>query len=498
MNRGQEYEPPWHLAAAAVLAVAALFIAPLIGLEISGDLANGGGQATWLTLLVGVFVVAAPLWWLLVSRPRRYSAIRGAVTGILVAFLSYPVVAALSEIVHRDWQQAPPLIERAESVLVVTGLTLMTTGFAATASFALLGALIAVALASHPAIRANQGPTAPWSRGRQIAATAASAVAVALLLALLGSFVWLDRAPVEGTQLSNDDPELIRAASYDDAIAAFRTIEAEEAKLPLHELCGTQLATHGQKVARAVIYFHGFTSCPAQGDRLAETLFAMGYNVYRPRLFGHGQAKPDPDAMAGLTAQHMIDLANQSVDIAKGLGDEVVVIGLSAGGTMAAWTAQFRADVAQVIAVSPFFGPYIVPRWANGAATNLTLRLPDMIFAWNPLQNLAEPGDFPTAMPSTHALAEIIRVGMLVHDAAAKGPPAARHVGFVLNEADVAVNNALTEELVELWQGHGAEVRVESLPFSRRLPHDIINHRERGGDVDLVHSIIITMMNAPS
>jgi hypothetical protein len=134
-------------------------------------------------------------------------------------------------------------------------------------------------------------------------------------------------------------------------------------------------------------------------------------------------------------------------------------------------------------------GPYVVPRRATRAATNLTLG------AWDPLENVAEAAGFPVSLPATHALAEIMLVGSLVQEGARAAPPAAGKISLLLNDADVAVSNALTAQVVESWRGHGADVTVGILPFSRRLPHDIINHREPGGDVELVHSTLIDMLD---
>ncbi len=490
--------PWWTAVAGAIFGLSALVVAPLIGLEISSEFANSGGHATWLTLFAGVFLMGTLFWWLLVSRAQRFSPVRGAVTGIFVAFFSYPVVVTLSEIVYRDWHAPPPFAARLDSVMLVTGLTLMTTGFAATLSMAVVGALATWLLARfHPGAPVIAAPGAPrkWSGPRRRLAIAATVLAVFIVAGLVGSYVWLSTLPLAapGGQTAPGQP----AKSYVEATAAFRIIAAKEAGMPLHDLCRSSLLTHGRKVARVVIYFHGFTSCPAQGDALASRLFDMGYNVYRPLLFGHGEAIPTAAAMTELTSQHLIGLANESVDMAQGLGDEVVVVGLSAGGTMAAWAAQYRADVDHAIAVSPFFGPYVVPPWAMHAATNLTLSLPNLVFAWNPLQNVAEAGDFPVALPATHALAEIMLVGSLVQESARIAPPAAARVSFLLNEADVAVSNELTEAIIADWRSHGADVTVETLPFSRLLPHDVINHRERGADVELVHSTIVEMMNGP-
>ncbi len=112
-------------------------------------------------------------------------------------------------------------------------------------------------------------------------------------------------------------------------------MQALEAELPLHHRCRSTLMTHGGGTERAAVYLHGFTSCPAQGAALATRLFDRGFNVYLPRMFGHGGLDPTNFSMAELEAQQLVEMADEAVDIATGLGRQVFVIGLSAGGTVA-------------------------------------------------------------------------------------------------------------------------------------------------------------------
>ncbi|HEY4201902.1 MAG TPA: alpha/beta fold hydrolase [Devosiaceae bacterium] len=490
----------WNVATGGIFGLAAMLAAPLVGLKISADLGNTDGRTTWLTLFAGVFLMACLFAFLLMFGPRRFSAGRGAITGILTAFFSYPVVLTLADIVHRNWGDSadlPALSERFDNILLVTGLTLMTTGFAATLILAAVGMLAGWALSGLAPGRSalsRQPPSRP--PGTLLKVT--GGLAVALVAFLVGSFIWLSLLPLDTADIALHQTAGTPAQTYPEAIAAFEVVQAQEAKLPLHDRCHSTLLTHGSKVTRVVIYFHGFTSCPAQGDELAARLFALGYNVYLPRMFGHGEADPTTMSLKDLTAEHLIDLGNSSIDMAQGLGDEVVVIGLSAGGTIASWAAQYRGDVDNAIAVSPFFGPYVAPPWANHAVTNLTLMLPNFVLWWNPLENVApQPVDYAFALPATHALAEIMLLGSLVDASARTTPPAAKNIGVLLNAADISVSNALTEQVITSWQGHGTAVTVKTLSFSSHLPHDLINPRERGGDIDLVYSTLLEMMNDP-
>jgi len=99
----------------------------------------------------------------------------------------------------------------------------------------------------------------------------------------------------------------------------------------LHPLCVTRAFTHGERVNNAVVFLHGFTSCPDQFDQLGRLYYEKGYNVYIPRLPRHGDRDPLGLSLQGLTAEELAEAAMQAVDIAQGLGERVLVSGLSGG-----------------------------------------------------------------------------------------------------------------------------------------------------------------------
>src|SRR5262249_31017660 len=53
------------------------------------------------------------------------------------------------------------------------------------------------------------------------------------------------------------------------------------------------LLVHGAKAPRAVVLFHGFTDSPRQFAALADSLFALGDNVFVPRLPHHAERGRD-------------------------------------------------------------------------------------------------------------------------------------------------------------------------------------------------------------
>lgn len=484
----------WTLTAGIVFALAALVAVPLTGVRILELVDNTKGEVTWTTLFAGVFLTGCFGWWLLLARGRRFTLMRGAAAGVLVAFLSYPVVLVLADIFQRGWREPQDMFSyqsRTGNVLVRIVVTLVTTGFAATLTFALVGlALVWVLHRRSPDARPERRSF--WRTIPRLAGT----LALLTVLFLVGSFTFLTLMPLNTAGLTGAAPADAQPVAYEQSLAGFDAVRQREAALPLNPRCLSQLLTHGEKVKRVVVFFHGLTNCPAQAEKLAPQLFALGYNVYVPRMPQHGDADQLSLALADLTAEQLVAEANETMAIAKGLGDEVVITGLSAGGILSSWIAQHRADADQSISMAPFFGPHVLPKWANRAATNLLLLLPNMMVWWDPKTQQNPPG-MTYAYPrfATHGLAQAMRLGESVMEAAHHEAPLGSGIAMLLNEADDAVSNPLAEDLVADWQNHGATVNVETLPLTLGLGHDLIDPHQPTGNPALVYGLLIDMMN---
>ena len=77
--------------------------------------------------------------------------------------------------------------------------------------------------------------------------------------------------------------------TYEEARAAFESIlEAAERTKRVDPRGYSQLIDHGARAEHAIAFYHGFTNCPQQFIALGQRFFDAGYNVYVPRLPGHG------------------------------------------------------------------------------------------------------------------------------------------------------------------------------------------------------------------
>lgn len=122
-----------------------------------------------------------------------------------------------------------------------------------------------------------------------------------------------------------------------------------------------------QRTPVSILYVHGFSASSEEirpvPDLLAE---ALGANLVYTRLQGHGRSGT---AMAEATASGwMVDMV-EGLAAARAVGDRVVVISTSTGGTLAAAAAldaEMVQGVGAMIFVSPNFGVNTPGAWIPG------------------------------------------------------------------------------------------------------------------------------------
>lgn len=258
--------------------------------------------------------------------------------------------------------------------------------------------------------------------------------------------------------------------TFDDAIDRARQMIAADDSV-VAPGGATILLAHPYRAPRAVVLFHGFTDSPRQFQRLADSLFAEGDNVLVPRLPHHAEAGRDVGALAKLTAAELCHLTDRSVDIAAGLGDSVVVMGLSVGGTMAAWAAEHRPEVRRAVVIAP---PFEAGRWPSlleRPLVNLANHVPN--FSRRAAPDSARPDRDPGF--STRGLAQILRLGMAVRRDAERFTPPTAEVLFLVNAHDRTVKEAPVLDLARVWNNRGIPVSVYELPDSLSLPHNIVD-----------------------
>ncbi len=323
--------------------------------------------------------------------------------------------------------------------------------------------------------------TMPRKRGRQLARVGGSAAALTLLG--LGAFAFL---PLSTRGL---EPHPAPAKDYDDAMAKVARLQALDGP-HVNQLCRSYLLTHGHAVDTAVILVHGITNCPYQFLQFGTLLHEQGCNVLIPRMPRNGLADRATGDLKNLRASELRDYGDTMVDIASGLGRRVVLVGLSAGGVVAMWAAQFRREVDRAVLIAPALGIGTSQGVMQWMMMNLFVRLPNIYTNVKPEEIPLRP-EYTYLHNSTHGLGEMLRLGVCAWRDARRRQPAAREITMVLNADDTVVYNEFSRRVLEHWRATGAQnLSLYEFEAHHHLGHDLIDPRQPNQKVDLVYPIL--------
>lgn len=304
-----------------------------------------------------------------------------------------------------------------------------------------------------------------WLRDRPLA-SAAGALGLALLIpASLRIFTSLYDRDLH----SEPNP----AANYDEAKARLAALLAVTDEI--NPVCASQVLDHGHRTQRAVVLLHGYTNCPAQFRQIAAAYFDAGYNVVNLRLPGHGFADRLTKVLTDLYPADLTESADAAVDIAAGLGERVSVVGLSAGGTLAAWLAAQRDDVAEAVLIAPLMVPKLLPHMAVAPVARAARYLPDVYIWWDQKLKgaLVSP---PYAYPrfSIRSMGALLAIGRYAQSHVTRSTRLERLVVITTDE-DIAVSKAAVYEIAERLRG--VTDQFEDINFARSdgYSHDLID-----------------------
>jgi pimeloyl-ACP methyl ester carboxylesterase len=181
--------------------------------------------------------------------------------------------------------------------------------------------------------------------------------AVAILLVILAllvlAFALGPRVPVDTTvtfdaNVIGRDPE---------GYLARREAEVQDIRPGLEkEVVRADPATKA-KTPLAIVYVHGFSASKGEVRPLPGNIAAaLHANLFYTRLTGHGE---DGAAMAKGSVNAWVNDYAEAIAIGRAIGERVVVIGTSTGGSLATWAATqpaLSADVAAIVMISPNYG----------------------------------------------------------------------------------------------------------------------------------------------
>ena len=314
------------------------------------------------------------------------------------------------------------------------------------------------------------------------------------LLLISSMLLILALKPFKLKRLTTPDP----ACSYQQAVDRIEAILAQESELEdLCDECGTILMTHAEKTESVIVFLHGFTSCPDQFRKLGELYFERKFNVYIPRQPRHGLTDRSGNPLKSLSAEELVQFGTETVDVAQGLGERVILVGLSGGGSLTTWLAQVRSDVDLAVPISPFLGVSFIPWQITRMVTNLIFLTPDIFFWWDPVTKMDNPNSAPYSYRGywLHALFENLRLGFAAETDARSVKPAAGAILSITNANDDSVNIRMVKEFERVWRKYGDEYLIEYEFYKDLyLPHDLITYDRPDGKPEIVYTKLLELI----
>lgn len=210
-------------------------------------------------------------------------------------------------------------------------------------------------------------------------------------------------------------------------------------------------ASHA-KTPVALAYLHGFSAAKAEirpvPDMAAKEL---GANLFFSRLAGHGR---NGEAMAEPTVNDWIRDAAEAVAVSERLGEKVVLIATSTGGTLATLAASLpdlEDRIDGIVLVSPNFGVRASGSWILTApfAENIVPLIIGKERSFEPL-NEGHAQNWTYRYPSVSVLP---MAAMVKAAAALPFEQIDTPVLFIYHPDDQVVDQSVTATIAERWGG---------------------------------------------
>lgn len=273
-----------------------------------------------------------------------------------------------------------------------------------------------------------------------------------------------------------------------DLLAIAREVQATESKLSLiAETSGSQflIRPNSEKVC---LFFHGFTAIPEQFAIIGKAFYHAGYHVLIPLLPGHGIAGEwNGDNPPPLPEEPQIyqEFGLHWLEIARSVGKEIIIGGLSGGSTLAAWLALEYPDK---INKALIFAPYLS---GSNKVVDLFVRIFNIYFEWWQDPQVASFGYDGFAMP---ALRVFLDMGNEVLEKAQTQKAAPLLI--VSSESDRAVGNREHEKLFNAAVQLQPKSWYVCFDDVWDIPHNMMTQAEGNEHVDLLISFALAYVNS--
>lgn len=267
---------------------------------------------------------------------------------------------------------------------------------------------------------------------------------------------------------------IMNEPSYGSAQERLQWFSRRDQAAHVGELGRTLVFDHGRRTERATLLLHGLSASPRQFAGIAQALHERGHNVFVPRLPRHGHHDRLSEALASMNAAQLEACANDSLEIARGLGDRVTVAGFSLGGLLTSYLAQF-AGVHRAVAISPFLGVSWIPNVLRLRVARFVLRMPNRFFWWDPILRERQLPEHGYPRFASHAIGHGLTLAHELLEAAQHRAPLTDELVLVINPRDSAVNNRAIARLAARWRRMKPDaVTIHRLNGLPPFLHDII------------------------
>jgi len=251
------------------------------------------------------------------------------------------------------------------------------------------------------------------------------------------------------------------AEDLDECLAAS---EAQFAQLvPNTEKTIVWANSEKTKTPLSVVYLHGYSATRQETAPLADEIASqLGANLFYTRLTGHGLSG---EALAQANVNDWLNDATEALEIGKRLGDKVIVLGVSTGGTLAAWLAM-QPDNDAVLAyvmLSPNFAPKDarseIFTWPWAKQLVPVLLGPE--YSWEPVN--PEHALYWTERYPSEALLQMM--ALVKHVRESRLETITKPVLVVYSPSDQVVNSQKTEQV---FASFGADVK-QITPITEKI-----------------------------
>lgn len=271
-------------------------------------------------------------------------------------------------------------------------------------------------------------------------------------------------------------------------LAIARKTQASESQLPLMAQTGGSQFLLQPNSDKVCLFFHGFTATPEQFAIIGKAFYRAGYHVLIPLLPGHGIAgewNEDNPPPLPKDPQVYQEFGLYWLEIARSIGKEIIIGGLSGGSTLAAWLALERPEQ---IDKSLIFAPYLS---GSNKVIDLFVRIFNIYFQWRHNPQVISFGYDGFAMP---ALRVFLDMGTEILEKAQTQKAAPMLI--VSSESDRAVGNREHEKLFKAVIQFQPKSWYVCFDDVWDIPHNMMTQAEGNEHVDLLISLALAYTNS--